>query len=353
MKKFTIALMKRLTFSVVVLSLFFLQFCAPQKEEIKVEKTYEKQEVVKVEEFKKAETIDLMSTPLNTIQAHFGYIYYIDISPDGKTMVSGGADKNIKLWDISKLPEIREIKSTRRLYSQLWGPPVKFSADGNYIFSGSYDFIEVFDKNLNYITNLRISDKGIQSIDVKDNKVFASDVNGFVYKISFDGKNLVLEDKKQVHNEEIWKVKISEDGKYLITASLDKTSKVLEIDSLKSIATLRAHSGPLEFVSVAQGKIALFSADSYISLWDHKFNLLGKLHDTDNKDIIVGIFSKLGKYIISGGKSYKIKIWDTEKMELIKTLEWHKNDVMSVIVSTDGKYIISGDRDGKIAIWKF
>ncbi|MGC8965063.1 MAG: WD40 repeat domain-containing protein [Brevinematia bacterium] len=343
-------MMRILNLFFVILLIFLLYRCAPQKEE---KFTKHEEAIQIVEKTSKTEIIDLSISPLNTIQGHYGYIYYFDISPDGKTMVSGGSDKNIKLWDISNLPEIKEIKSIKRLYSQLWGPPVKFSEDGNYIFSGSYDFIEVFDKNLNYIANLRISDKGIQSIEVEDNKIFASDVNGFVYKISFDGKKLNLEDKKQIHNEEIWKIKASEDGKYIITASVDKTSKVLDTKSLNEIATLRAHAGPLEFVSVSKDKIALFSADSHISIWDYNFNLLGKIYDSDKKDIIVGKFSKSGKYIISGGKSYKIKIWNVENMQLEKTLEWHKNDIMAIILSIDNKYIISGDRDGKIAIWRF
>lgn len=292
------------------------------------------------------------NVPLSWVQAHNGYVYYIDISPDGKMLVSGGSDKYIKVWDISNLPEIREKGSIRRLYQAVWGPPVRFSEDGKYIFSGSYDFVEVFDRNLNFIDNLRISDKGIQSIEVGKGYVFASDVNGIVYKLSFDGKKLKLEQKRKIHDEEIWKVKLSYDGRYLITASLDKTSKVLDLGDLRVIETMRAHAGPLEFIDVTRGMIALFSADSHISLWNDNFEMIVRLFDVDKKDIIVGTFDRTGRYVISGGKSFKIKVWDTKSYELKRTIEWHNNDIMSLKVTLDNNFIISGDRDGKIAIWK-
>lgn len=345
--------MKRYNLLYIVLMILVLS-CTPQtKESSEVPKIDEQksQQTIPPQEYKKVRLSD-KNAPLTWIQAHQGYVYYIDISPDGRFMVTGGSDKYIRVWDISKLPQINEIKSIRRLYQVLWGPPVRFSEDGRYIFSGSYDFIEVFDRDLNFIDNMRISSKGVQSIEVGKGYIFASDVDGFVYKLFFDGKKLELKDKKQIHSDEIWKVKLVYD-RYLITASLDKTSKVLDTDSLSVINTLRAHAGPLEFIDSSGKKMALFSADSYISVWDTDFNLLGKIFDTDKKDIIVGIFDRSGKYIISGGKSFKIKIWDSESFELKKTIEWHSNDIMALKVSIDNNFLISGDRDGKIAIWEF
>ncbi|MCX8029300.1 MAG: hypothetical protein N2712_04810 [Brevinematales bacterium] len=338
--------------------ILFLFSCAPPKESVTKEDVFvPKQQIVLSTTSDGLVTVksdvSRRKTPLNWIQAHSSYVYYIDISPDGKLMVSSGADRFIKLWDISNLPQIKEIKSIRRLYQALWGPPVRFSEDGKYIFSGSFDFVEVFDRELNFVTNLRISDKGIQSIEVGKGKIFASDVNGVIYKISFDGKALNLEDKQRIHSEEVWKVKISFDGNYLITASLDKTSKVLDIDTLKHVNTLRAHSGPLEFVDSIAGKTALFSADSHISIWDSSYNLKSKIFDEDRKDIIVGIFDRTAKYVISGGKSFRIKIWNTENLKLENTIEWHSNDIMSLRITPNNNFLISGDRDGKIAIWEF
>ncbi|MFN4245890.1 MAG: WD40 repeat domain-containing protein [Brevinematia bacterium] len=322
--------------------------CVPQSKNVSEVEVYEKDVVQRKEKI-----FSLGDVPANWVQGHFGYVYYIDISSDGKMMVSGGSDKYIRIWDISELPKVNQVKATRRLYQSIWGPPVKFSKDDKYIFSGSYDFIEVFDKDLNFIDNIRISSGGIQSIDVFDRYLVASDVNGFVYKLSFDGRKLKLEDKKKVHNDEIWKVKNVFSDKYIVTASLDKVSKVLSLDTFNILNELRAHAGPLEFIDSSQDKIALFSADSYISLWDSNFRLIGKIFDEDRRDIIVGIFDRTGRYLISGGKSCMVKIWDVETFQMKRVIKWHSNDIMAIRVSKDNKFIIVGDRDGKISIWNF
>ena len=38
-----------------------------------------------------------------TLKGHSGYVLSVSFSPDGKRIVSGSADKTVKIWDISSL----------------------------------------------------------------------------------------------------------------------------------------------------------------------------------------------------------------------------------------------------------
>jgi hypothetical protein len=67
-------------------------------------------------------------------KGHKDGVYSAVFSPDGKTIVSGSRDNTIRLWDTSGNPIGKPFKGhTNSIYS------VKFSPDGKTIASGSYD----------------------------------------------------------------------------------------------------------------------------------------------------------------------------------------------------------------------
>ena len=71
---------------------------------------------------------------IKSLIAHEDAINLIAFSPDGKTLVSTGADKVMKLWDAAKLEELHtaEIQSD-------WVFALSFSADGRRLAVGRYD----------------------------------------------------------------------------------------------------------------------------------------------------------------------------------------------------------------------
>ena len=67
-------------------------------------------------------------TPLLRIRAHENRsCYSIDWHPDGKHLVSGGADKNIKVWDFSssdrRKKHVWDIRAPQAIHNVRWRPP--------------------------------------------------------------------------------------------------------------------------------------------------------------------------------------------------------------------------------------
>jgi WD40 repeat protein len=65
---------------------------------------------------------------------HEGTVWHVAFSTDGRTIASGGQDATIKLWDVEKGILLRILKGHKLT---VWS--VKFSPDGNIIASGSFD----------------------------------------------------------------------------------------------------------------------------------------------------------------------------------------------------------------------
>lgn len=63
------------------------------------------------------------------------------------------------------------------------------------------------------------------------------------------------------------------------------------------------------------------------------------------------VFSKNGKYLISGSEDKTLKLWDTEDMRLIRTLRGHRDSVRDVALSSDGNTAASGSGDGTVKLW--
>lgn len=75
-----------------------------------------------------------------TFRGHTGGVDCVAFSPDGKRIVSGGADQTLKVWDADKGSETLALKGHTREVTC-----VAFSPDGQRIVSGSSDNTNVWD----------------------------------------------------------------------------------------------------------------------------------------------------------------------------------------------------------------
>ncbi len=115
------------------------------------------------------------------------------------------------------------------------------------------------------------------------------------------------------HTKSVRSATFSNDGKYILSASGDKTIKLWKTETGECIRTFEGHTA------------IVYSAT----------------------------FSNDGKYIVSASNDETIKLWKTETGECIRTFEGHTLCVNSAVFSKDGKFIVSASSDKTIKLWKF
>src|SRR5919202_625827 len=214
---------------------------------------------------------------VNTIDGHSSYVNYIVISPDGKTLVSGSADRKIKIWDLSSGREIRTL-----LENSLHINYFAISPDWQIIATGgSNNTIKIW----NLATGREIR--------------------------TLSG-----------HSSSINYLAISPDGKKLVSASADSTIKIWDLATGKLLNTLVGHAGPVNSLAISfDGKeLASASADSTIKVWDFSTgkeirNLTG--HTSSVKPLAI---SPDGKKLVSASADSTIKVWDLATGKLLNTL---------------------------------
>jgi len=71
---------------------------------------------------------------IQQFSGHEGWVFHLDISPDGKQLITAGNDGLIILWDIATGQELNRFRGHT---AGIWD--LVFSPDGQYAFSSSYD----------------------------------------------------------------------------------------------------------------------------------------------------------------------------------------------------------------------
>ncbi|MFX1390738.1 MAG: WD40 repeat domain-containing protein [Promethearchaeota archaeon] len=234
-----------------------------------------------------------------------------------------------------------------------------FTPDGKYIIiTAQYNAIEIWE---------------IESGNLFKTIVVNKKLNGTVYfvKITPDGRNIItasMNGKLKVFDfitdQLIWsfktigtmnRVDVSKSGRYIMTFSymyprihiLDFLKREL-IQKLKVDRIVEALA-----ISSDEDHFLFGGENKRIDIWSLSNNsIIRSLKTKKMGSILSVVVDSNMKYIVSGAWNKKIRVWDFLTGDLIRTIDGHTGWVNSVIISPDDKYIISGSLDKTIKIWE-
>jgi WD40 repeat protein len=239
----------------------------------------------------------------NSLKGHQGRIWSVNFSPDGQTIVSGGSDGILKLWN----HDGTEQMTTQGHQGVIWS--VNFSPDGQTIVSGGSD--------------------------------------GTLKLWNYDGtKQMTI----QGHQGSVWSVNFSPDGKTIVSGGEDSMVKLWNLNGTER-ATLKGHNGRVKSVNFSPDGQTIVSGgkDGTVKLWN--LNGTERAALKGHKGWVMSVnFSPNGQTIVSGSEDGTVKLWNLDGTERV-TLKGHKGWVMSVNFSPDGQTIVSGGSDSTVKLW--
>lgn len=279
---------------------------------------------------------------IHEFKGHVNGIWAIDISRNGKFVLTAGGDFNIKLWSIDG-KELASLKNHRAKIRS-----VKFSPDGELILSVSEDStIMLQDRAGNIRWQITGHNEAVNAADFSpDGKLIltaGSDNRAILWDLDGNQKNLFIG-----HQDKVNSVAFSSDGTSILTGSSDKRMILWKLDGTKirefqDIDVINTVSFSSDNKQVACG-----SDRMTISTWDLESGLekryLGASPQTSKSAV-----SPDGKLLLALGKRYPV-IWDLESRS-VRTLKIHKDAVYVMKFSANGKQILTGSFDRTVKLW--
>jgi WD40 repeat protein len=289
--------------------------------------------------------------PLATLKGHKGAINSIDITNDGKYLVSASKDQTICVWD---LQNFKLYKSIENLPSS--AKIIKFNANTDKFLVGLYSsfseysfpscrllrkkknaqegFVETAcysNDQQNILTtgwrektitiwHLKTLKKKVvfEEIQWTDNACFSANAESVLsgahdnkVKI-WDAKSGIVKKTFAGHDDWITKVLFSKDENMIYSSSLDKTIKIWSVESGKNIMTLKGHlDGVTAFDISSDGSIlASVGLDKLVIIWDLKTNTVLNKFNAHDDAIYAVKFSLNGQQLYTASKDATIKIWN-------------------------------------------
>ncbi|MCS7168861.1 MAG: WD40 repeat domain-containing protein [Gemmatales bacterium] len=242
-------------------------------------------------------------------QAHKDHVRAVAFSPDGKWLATAGKDGRLQIWDWSLRSQSHDVRaSDRSLHCLAWTP------DGRRVILG--------------------------------------DEAGAVQSYSLDTERLRELGR---HEESVWPMSLSPDGRYLASGSRDGIIHVRQLDKPQHPTRLQGHTwvitGLGSYVHQGQTHLVSVSYDKTLRIWN-----LGNGKVVLTQDKYPLLFRGLSvapnvPLAVSGTRDGTLQVWNLENGEVIRLLVGHKGGIACVAVHSEGRYALSTSYDNTVRLW--
>ncbi len=283
------------------------------------------------------------------LNAHGDSVSSLDISPDGKIMVSGGRDGAVKIW---------EAGSGRLLHTVNFRSPVqrvKVSPDNKSLLVVRSDrFISLVQIRTGQVFRTLSSPKeNISTADYMPDgrRIVFGTQEGDLMMFDMDRGALVKSIK--AHDDAISALICYPDGKRVISASWDNTIKVWNLNTWKPIVTLKGHDSYIDALAIApkSGLIASGGGDKVINLWSESDG--GKLLSVKQNSGSVNSldFSPDGSQLLAvcGNQAAILSVKNGKNLKNYQLARGV--NIYSGKFINNGRGIVTGDGNNKVIFW--
>jgi WD40 repeat protein len=313
-------------------------------------------------------------------------------SPDGKWIATASEDKTAVIWNRENLYDTTTIRHPNFVMN------VTFSPDSKFVLTACKDGIARLYKMGSWkepAAELSGHQKSIRSVAFSpDGNLIVTgseDSTASVWQRTAEGK---WEPKTKLgesaantgstapavakpssgHTNFVQTAAFSHDGKFIVTASRDNTTKIWQVDQGMMLQTLQDENVVRDAVFGTADQVIVTGNEScQIKVWQRTGKTWGRLSggkwtpdqtlpalgcgeksdDYQHGYIDSVNFDPTGQFLLSASRDRRVFVRETQTWrKLGEALVGHQGEVYCAEYSPDGTYAISASEDGKVILWE-
>ncbi len=291
-------------------------------------------------------------------QGHEDSVWCAAFSPDSARIVTGGHDKNVRLWDASTGKCLRVLRVHDAHVTH-----VVYSPDGEmFASSDTDDWTLVWSADGGKV--LQRLKGGGASFHPHGKRIATGTKGGTVSIWDIETGRRVAE--LRGHADGVTDTVFSSDGALLVTASDDGDARLWNTDSGERIKVMKGLTKHMRSIALSPDGSLVVTAgfkgyerkgvtavgkDEVIQVWDlETSSCVAELHGHDKRVWNVSFSPNGGRIVSAGRYDNTTRLWDSRTFECVAVIP-HDHAVNDARLSSDGLQLLVASSDKTAKVW--
>jgi WD40 repeat protein len=291
---------------------------------------------------------------LHILKGHDLAITALVISDNGQVLVSGSADRTIRIWCLRTMQLLRQISSGSIRITAL-----AISLDGQLLISGSSSGSLKFwqlSSGERVHTIRAAHDKTIHTLAITPNGQQLITGGADRTLKQWDLKTQSLLQTLDAGQTAVTAIAISPDGQFLISGSQGGTLRIWRLPrgELKQIlAGMHAHTITGLVIPNNSQEVISTSSDGTVKQLNRLTGELLYTFDHPKSAVRSLAIAQGASILVTGCDNGSVQFWQWRSRELVYFLEAaHWSAIRALAITTDGRTCITGSQAGHLKVWR-